>query len=519
MTSKIQRTTIAALLVLAGLAWPQTPQTAEVRLSLDDCVQQALKNNLNLAAEVLTPRITEETVGLAREIFIPQLSLSMGQSSSNSASYSWISSSDKITSDSGEYQLSLAQLLPTGGRLQATLYSYKTTSTESFLTINPRYGSTLTFAFSQPLLRSFGPTATRQAIIVAQNNLDISQSEFRRVLTDTVTRVEESYWDLVYSIQNLQARQESLKYAQDLLRKNEKELEAGLISPVEIFNARAEVAGREADIIQAEAQVRNAGDTLASLINLPPSAGGAAEPLLVPTDNPSLEEKPMALGDAVQEALQNRPELEAGRIRTRTTDVNLSVARNGLLPNLSFNVSYWSPGVSGTRILYQDNNPLTGVVIGSVPGGSDAALRDALNLRYRNWSVNLTLDIPLDTVLSRAAFAQAKLESDQSSLRLKDLERQVLLEVQTSLRAVETDYRRVIAYRASRVLEEEKLNAEEKKLAAGLSTSYLVLMHQRDLAAARSNELRALADYNLSLARREKAIGRTLITRNIQVKG
>lgn len=226
----------------------------------------------------------------------------------------------------------------------------------------------------------------------------------------------------------------------------------------------------------------------------------------------------MALDDAVRQALENRPEVQAGRIRTRTSDVNLSVARNGLLPNLSFNVSYWSPGVSGTRILYQDGNPLTGVIIGTVPGGSDAALKDALNLRYRNWSVNLTLDIPLDTVLSRAAYAQAKLASDQSALRLKDLERQILLDVQTALRAVETDYRRALAYKASRILEEEKLLAEEKKFAAGLSTSYLVLMHQRDLAAARSNELRAQADYNLSLARREKALGRTLQTKNIQVQ-
>ncbi len=517
MTRKFICATLAALLALAGLAWPQTTPTKEVRLSLDDCIQQALKSNLNLAAEVLTPRINEEAVGRAREIFIPRIALAYGQSSSNSASYSWINSSDKITSESGDYQLNLGQLLPTGGRLQATLYSYKTTSTESFLTINPRYGSTLTFDFSQPLLRSFGPTATRQAILVAQNNLDISRSEFRGILMDTVTRVEEAYWNLVYSIQNLEAKRESLKYAQDLLRKNEKELEAGLISPVEIFNAKAEVAGREADIIQAEAEVGNSGDTLARLINLSP-AEGEAQPVLVPTDSPSLEERPMALDDAVRQALENRPEIQAGRIQTRTSDVNLSVARNGLLPNLSFNVSYWSPGVSGTRILYQDGNPLTGVIIGTVPGGSDAALKDALNLRYRNWSVNLTLDIPLDTVLSRAAYAQAKLASDQTSLRLKDTERQVLLDVQTALRAVETDYRRALAYKASRILEEEKLRAEEKKFAAGLSTSYLVLMHQRDLAAARSNELRAQADYNLSLARREFALGRTLQTKNIQVQ-
>ena len=226
----------------------------------------------------------------------------------------------------------------------------------------------------------------------------------------------------------------------------------------------------------------------------------------------------MTLDEAVGLALENRPELEAGRTRIRTSDVNLSVARNGLLPELSLNASYWSPGVSGTRILYQDDNPLTNIIVGQVPGGSSAALQDALKMRYQNWSVYLSLAIPLDTVLSRAAYARAKLEADQTSIRLKNLEQQAVLDVQTALRSVETDYKRAIAYRASRTLEEEKLRAEEKKLAAGLSTSYTVLQHQRDLAAARTNELRALADYNLSLAKLDRALGRTLQTKSIQVE-
>jgi len=505
---KIGKTATAALLSLAGLAWPQG---REIRISLDGCIRNALQNNLNLSAEVLTPRIDAETAGLAGEIFLPRLSLSLGRSNRNSGSFSWINAADTITTDSGQYELSLSQLLPTGGRLEANLTSYETDSSESFLTINPRYGSTLTFDFTQPLLRGFGPTATRSRIIVARNNRDISRSEFRGTVMDTVTRVEQAYWDLAYSIENLKAKQESLKYARDLLFKNQKELEAGLISPVEILNAKAEVAGREADIIQAEAGVLNAGDLLRTLMNLPGTE------TLVPTDSPRLEEKVLPLDEAVRLALDHRPELEAGRIRIQTSDVNLDVARNGLLPNLSLNASYWSPGVSGTRILYQDDNPLTNIIIGRVPGGSSEALKDALNLRYRNWSVYMTLDIPLDTVLSRAAFARAKLEADQTALRFKALEQQAVLDVQTALRSVETDYRRALAYRAARSLEEEKLRAEEKKLAAGLSTSYTVLQHQRDLAAAKTNELRALADYNLSLARLDRALGLTLEANNIQV--
>lgn len=511
---KTWHTTITAVLALAGAL---RIQGLEMRLSLDDCIRQALRNNLGLAAEVLTPRINAEAAGSAAEIFLPRITLATGQASENSASYSWISSADKVTTRSGEYGLSLTQLLPTGGRLQAGLSSYKTDSTESFLTINPRYQSTLSFSIQQPLLRSFGPTATRQGIIIARNNRDISQAAFRELLMDTVTDVEEAYWNLVYSIENLKARQESLRYARDFLFRNRKAVEAGLLAPLEVLSAQAEVAGREADIIQAESEVRNNGDRLRNLIN-PAPAAGEAQSVLVPTDSPRLDEQAMPLEEAFRLALAGRPELEAARVEIRTTDVNRSVARNALLPNLSLNASYWSPGVSGTQILYQDNNPLTGIITGRIPGGSSAALKDALNSRYRNWSVNLSLDIPLDTVLSRAAYTRTKLEAERAAIRLKNLEQQVLLNVQTALRTVETDRKRTLAYQAALALEEEKLRAEEKKLEAGLSTSYTVLQHQRDLAAARTNELRALADFNLSLARLDRALGRTLTAKNISLQ-
>jgi outer membrane protein TolC len=333
---------------------------------------------------------------------------------------------------------------------------------------------------------------------------------------DMVTQVEQAYWGLVYGHEALRARQESLRFARDLLRKNEKELEAGLIPPLEIINAKAEVAAREADILQAQAEVRNAGDLLAALINLPVGES-LAPPAIVPTDSPRLEESPLPLEDAIRTALENRPELEAARTRIKTSEVGLSVARNGLLPELNLTSAYWSPGVSGTRIQYLDDNPLTNVVTGQIPGGSSAALQDALRMRYRNWSVSLTLSVPLDTILSRAAFSQARLEAEQTKAQLKALEQQAVLDVRTALRAVDTDFKRAQAYRASRVLEEEKLRSEETKLAAGLSTTYIVLQHQRDLAAARTSELRALADFNLSRARLDRALGRTLARRGIEV--
>jgi outer membrane protein TolC len=512
----MKRQTFIILLLLAsapGLVRPQT-KAVEKPMSLEECITSALKNNPRVAADVLTPEIAAADARKAGEIFLPQVTLEYTKDSQNSASYSFIEATEQIiTKDSGT-SVAFSQLLPTGGLLSAALDSFSQDTNRSFLTINPLYGSTLSFGLTQPLLRKFGFTVTRQQILVARNNFAISESEFRANLMDFITTVEEAYWTLVYNLQNLKVRQESLRLARDLLSKNQHELDAGMIPPIDLLSARAEVASREADILDAEALVKNSQDTLRTLIRFPAEKGAPAL-VIVPTDEPDTASAPIDLETAIDAALANRPDLEASRVDSRTRDLNLNVARNGLLPNLNLKASYWSPGISGTQIIYQDNDPLTGIIVDTIPGGRSAAFRDATSFKYKNWSIGLTLDVPFDTAFSRAQYARAKLDSERAALLLKDKEQQAILEVQIAVRAVETDFKRVQAYKLARELAEEKLEAEVKKLAAGMSTNYTVLQQQRDLAAAQSGEIKALTDYSLSRARLDRAMGLTLRRKNI----
>jgi outer membrane protein TolC len=195
----------------------------------------------------------------------------------------------------------------------------------------------------------------------------------------------------------------------------------------------------------------------------------------------------------------------------------LSYAKNQLLPSLDLTASYSSPGISGDRILYLNDNPLTGVVIGTVPGAVSDAFKDALGFKYKNWLVGLSLDIPLNNIFSKASYAQAKLSLEQGMLRLKNQEQVIFLEIRNGVRNVETNYKRVQSYRVARELAEKKLQAEEEKLRVGLSTNFVVLTYQRDLSTARSNELRAIVDYTISVAGLEKAMGTSLKNKNISV--
>lgn len=483
-------------------------------ITLEECIVHAIRNNLDVSAEMMTPEIAQEAITQSREKFLPSLGFGFTRRNTNAPSSSWIESSDQVLTIFNNYSGQISQLLPTGGQLDVSLNANMYDTNQRLLSINPRYGSTLDFTFTQPLLRNFGIKTNLREIIVAKNNRDISENDFKKVLLDTIYAVEDAYWNLVFSIQTLEVKRQSLELAQDLLLKSQKEVEIGTLAPKEILSAQAEVAAREADILQADTLVKNNIDRLKTLINL---SEEEEEIILLPADQPAFEPKDISLEEALQTALENRPDLQSSRINLKNRDLDISYAWNQLLPALNLNANYWSPGLSGDQVLYLDNNPFTNVIVGKIPGGAGDALKDALNFKFNNWSLYFTLDIPLKTFVSRAALVQAKKSQERAEVRMKSLEQKAFLETKTTVRTVKTDYLRVEAYRIARELAEQKLDAEEAKLRAGMTTNFIVLQYQRDLANAKSSELRAIIDYNLSLSRLNNTLGISLKNWNIRL--
>ena len=237
-------------------------------LSLGDCIVKAMENNLGVAIEVLSPELADIAVAQASEKFMPSLSLNFSKSDQNQASYSWLDASGQLQTTYNDYSMQVDQQIPTGGNLSIRLTSSMYDTNRTGMTINPSYRSQLRFSFSQPLLKDFGPKMSRKDIIVAKNNLMISEKDFKKAIQDTVYNVEEAYWNLVYAIEDLKVKQQSLHLAEDLLAKNRRAVEVGTMAPIEIINAQASVAQQEANILAAEAQVKNSEDRLRTIINL-----------------------------------------------------------------------------------------------------------------------------------------------------------------------------------------------------------------------------------------------------------
>jgi outer membrane protein TolC len=511
MLKRVSTGLFSFLLIMGAVTFAQQNKKT---LSLEECIIDALKNNLRVAVEVMNPEIADTSVTRASEKYLPSLSFGYNNRETNTASYSFIDAADQVRSAYNDYSVYFKQLIPTGGTLNLSLSSYKNDTNRSFQTINPRYGSTLTFSFSQPFLRNFGFKINRREIIIARNNRDASEKEFQQTLLDIIYRVEEAYWNLAYSIDNLNVKRQSLQLARDLLEEDKRKIEVGTLPPIEIYTAESEVANREADILQADRMVKNNQDRLKTILNLPIFEKG--EPTeIIPSDKPVFEKKTIRIEEALATAMANRPDLKAMMINLETRKFNVSYAKNQLLPSLNLEASYWSPGISGTQILYLDDNPLSRVIVGTIPGAAKDALQDAFRFRYNNWSVGLTLDIPLNTVFTRAQYAEAKLALEQAQLRLKNQEQEIFLEIKTAVRDVEINYERVQAYRAARELAEKKLEAEQEKFKVGKSTNFFILQYQNDLADARSAELRSKVDYILSQANLERALGTTFKIKNI----
>jgi outer membrane protein TolC len=485
-------------------------------LRLQDCIAKALKDNLNLAIQVYDPEMADMSITQAKEYFMPSLDFALGRRRTDSPSYWWLQGEESVVSRYGDYSLALTQQIPTGGSFILSFNNYRSETNEAFQLINPRYGATLQFEFVQPLLRNGGLKMGRKEIIIAENNLAISQTQFESVVQDTVYTVIEAYWNLLYVIEDLKVKQQSLQLAKDLLEKNRKEVEVGKLAPLEILNAETVVAQREADILAAEVLIKRREDLLKYHLNMS-DIQDLTSKRVIPLDRPEFVKKVISFDEAWQVAQVQRPDLRMNRKTIANSEFMMSVAKNKMLPGLDLSFSYWSPGISGDRILYLDNDPFLGIIIGKESGGASDAIGDAFKFLNNNWNVALTLSLPLSTVTTRAEYVKARMELDKNKLELENNEKFAMLDVNDAVREVETQIKRVDAYRLARELAQRRLEAEEKKLDVGLTTNYFVLTYQDELANARSTEIRAMLDYILALARLDRAMGTSLENWNVRL--
>jgi len=494
-------------------------ETKVLKLSLNQCISQGLKKNLGLNVEILKYKENQQNLISSYGLLIPQLDLQFSQRRTKSPSSSFLEGAEITRTDTDTYNLQLSQKIPTGADFSLNLQSSKTKTNNRFYGFNPSYSTRLTLNFTQPLLKGFGATVTKREILIAANNKKAALFALKQKVTDIVYSIEEAYWNLVYARLNLKVKEEALRLAKDLLRKNEKQVEVGTLAPIEIMAAKAEVASRESEIIQAKAAIEQAEDNLKKLLNIVEYEKNW-DYRIEPIDTPKTEVDFTIpnLNEAIEIAKNNNPLLKQQELTFKNNEINLKVAKNQMLPTLNLQASYWTTGLSGDRILYSNNDFFRGEIIGIIKGKPADSLRDALKSIYNNWSISLNLKIPLSNSALKAQYAAAKIQYEKALLQIKNSEQGIIQEIRNAIREVESSLKMVHATRIARELAKSKLDAEIKKLSTGLSTNYQVIQYQKDYEQSKSSEVKAVIDLNIAVLKFKKALGTLLEDYGIKFK-
>jgi outer membrane protein len=486
------------LAIQLGLAPGASAQTTDVRrLTVEEAVRLALENNLGIRAARIDPQIEDLGVAQAQAAWFPTLTSTLQSVSTDSPSNSFLSGAEtRISDDRFNTNVGLAQTLPWGGRYNLGWDSSRSTTTNIFSNFSPQVRSSLALTYVQPLLRGYSIDTPRQQLLLSHNARETADVTLREAIAVMSRNVRYAFWDLAFAIATLDVQRQSLELAQESLRNTRARIEIGTTPPVDQIEAEAEVAQREEAVILGEGQVGTTEDALRTLIYDPSSPDFwtrgidlAELPPFVPTR--------VDIETATRAALDRRSDLQQSRKNIEATDINLRFFRNQTLPDVTASFDYGLTGLGGTQFLRGAGFP--GPIVGQSERGFGTVLGDLFRNDFPSWTASLNISYPLGATPQAADVARARLQYTRQQTQLREAELQVVSQVREAGRQVLTNQRRVETTVVSRQLAERRLEAEERKLTAGTTTTFFVFQAQRDLAQARNNLVRAVLDYQRSL--------------------
>jgi outer membrane protein len=475
------------------------------RLTIEEAVQIALEQNLDVQVERINPQIAAKDVDVSRGVWLPQLTGSMQFRNSEQAPNSFLSGAaeDTLTSRAFSGTAGVEQLFKTGTSLTVGWDAARSTSNSTFPNFNPELNSSLSFDLSQPMWRGFKIDVNRAQFRISKKNQEITDVQLRQQIVATTRAVRLAYWTLVGARYNLGVAQASLDISRQTLRDNRTRVEVGTMAPIDVVGAEAEVARNEESAIIAAAQIDEAEDQLRALIYDPKAPDFWTADLDL-ADAPQLPQTKVDVDveGAVKVALEKRTDLIQVRKQLEISQINLDLAKENTKPQVNALVSYGLNAVGGVEVPKPDpDNP--GQLTDATERRFRTVLGDLFGLDFPTWTVGIQVRYPLGNSTQKANAARQRLAFDQAQLSLRSRELGVASEVRSVARSVNTNRKRVESTTSARIFSERQLDAARKKFAVGLAQSIDVLIAQRDLANARFNELNSIIDYVKALVELE----------------
>jgi outer membrane protein len=402
----------------------------------------------------------------------------------------------------------------TGGSVEVFFNNSRADTNSPLLLYNPSTASSVGINFTQPLLRGFGFSVNRRYIRIAKNNQQVSDAVFQQQVMATVAGLVRLYWDLASLREDVRVRREGVASAEQFLRDTRNAVETGTAAEVDATRAQAELSRRQRDLAVAQSLVDQQGTVLKDYITRGNLDAELARAPIVTTDNlpvPDNEKLP-PVEQLTAQALRLRPEASQVRLQISNSELSLAGSKSALRPELDLVATAQNNGLAGNllRSAGVAGDPL-------LMGGYGDALGQITGNNFPNYGVGVQLTVPLRNRAARSDVLRDELTVRQQAIRMRQLEKQIRLDVTNAAIAVEQARSTYQATRSERIAQEQALAAERDKLDVGASTTFSVIQLQRDLTAAQSAEISAQASFQKAKAALGRAVGSTLSDYGIEM--
>jgi outer membrane protein len=439
----------------------------------------------------------------------------------NPQTSTFVSGSSTLVTSTTLSNFAYTQNFLTGTQVQLSLSNSALTTTALRTDLNPSTSATLGLSVTQQLLQGFGVAVNSRNIQIAKNNRELSDLVFKEQVINIVADVINLYWDLVSFTENVKVQQQAVDLNKKLLSDNKKQVEVGTLAPISIISAEAELATAEEALTIAQTRVLQQETILKNAL----SRNGVASPSIseariVPTDHILVPqtEAVSPIQDMVAEALTARPDVAQLRIQLTNDKINLRGSKSELLPSLAVTANLSNNALVGqVSTLPLAAGTAARQVTPYFIGGYDTALGQLFRRNFPNYSAAFQLTVPLRNRSAQADAILDQLTVRQREIAIQQLQNQVRVDVQNALIALQQSRAVYAAAIKTRILREQTLDAEQKKLALGASTIYNVILIQRDLAQSQSDEVNALSAYSKARVQLDVSTGQTLNNNNISV--
>jgi outer membrane protein len=515
-------------------------------LSLRDALSMALENNKDIEVARENVRIAEFDLRGAQGAYDPRLSTTAFYERAENPISSFLSGGQNGSTIQSDYTGTArleGQSPKLGGNYRLDFSSIKLNTNNQFVALNPQYPTALTFTYTQPLWRGLKFDNSRRQIEIARKNLSLTDAQFRQRAIDTITGVQRAYWDLVFSLRNLQVQREAVSTARSQLEHNKRLVNQGQLAPIDIVAAEAQISTYEQAVFSALEEVSKSENNLKNLIaqNHQAEIWSAS---IVPTDPVELTVPSITLPDAMKTAMENRPELQQSSVLQEINKIDQRYYKEQTKPGVDLVGTYGLTGLAGS-VSTAGVNPFTAsslqvrqrvdelsVIAGLEPlpivppqtfapellGGYGQSIQNLLANRYSNFRVGVSISLPLRNRTAEAQLGRSQVEAERLGTQREQLEQTIQVDVRNALQAVRSSEARLRAATATRQANEQQFASEQRKLDAGQSTTFLVLQRQTDLTTARGQEVKAQTDLNKAIADLQRATGNSLRVNSIVVR-